>query len=176
MFARYSSGPFSSSSSDNLHFIKLVLSRSLSHSRTHTHTVWLVWELAMLIIFWMQFCVPLHNSFQKIIAGKFYWSFCFVFPLIRHPGTEIMMTQRPRVLEAHRDHPAVDTHRTVATTAANKVRVHVEEYKKKTGTKCTLTCRAYYRLHFKVQNRKFICVLFRYLNGVLFKTVAHTHC
>lgn len=37
------------------------------------------------------------------------------------------MTRHPRALEARRDHPAGDTHRTAVTTAANKVRDHVTE-------------------------------------------------
>lgn len=40
----------------------------------------------------------------------------------RRPGTEITMTRRPRAPEERRGLPAADTHRTVATTAANRVR------------------------------------------------------
>lgn len=40
----------------------------------------------------------------------------------RHPGTEITMTRRPRAPEGRRGRPAAGTHRTAATTAANRVR------------------------------------------------------
>lgn len=40
----------------------------------------------------------------------------------RRPGTEITTTRRPRAPGEHRDRPAAGTHRTAATTAANRVR------------------------------------------------------